>query len=170
MVSSEYFFVHRLIPRYVRECEEELLEKFRLNKIEKGAFLNYMNTLWFEVCDGIGEQEKRQASNFEIVIENINDNISLLAIKMPEPKGMPEAKYIAFLFFLDTPERIRYFTYELNLNSETKENSFFVCEWSKNGDHLNYGDFSKPDLKCFTNAIKNILRHNLFFKSAYIRN
>lgn len=169
MISVNYFFAHRLVPRYVRENEEILLEKFHLNQEDGNAFLNYMNSLWQEVYEGIGEnEEKLREPHFEISTEVLNRKNSLLTVKMPEPKGMPEAKYIAFLFSLDKP-RIRYFTYEI-ASSEITKDTFFVCEWSKKGDHLNYGNFQKSELKSFTHAVKNIVRHNLPFKSAYMRN
>ncbi len=162
--SINYEFVHRLLPDYVQE-EDRLLQRFLMTETIPDMFSVYMNILYKSCCspeEYKAAKEKGWAESvFEITEEIFSEHISLVMVKMPEPKEWAEAKYLLFAFAPDDEYcRIRYFVCELGeLEQENKEYEivYFVCEWSKNRRHSNYGYLKDPSLENFVNRVKRIL-------------
>jgi len=172
--SVNYQFAHRLLPDYVQE-ENRLLNRFFMTEELPNAFSIYMNVL-YESCCGpeqykAAKEKNFEESVFEITEEKFSEHISLVIIKMPEPKEWAEPKYLLFAFAIGDElftynslsrvckSRIRYFVYELG--EDKGEEVYYVCEWAKNGNHLNYNYLPEPSLENFVNRVKEILDENL---------
>ncbi|MBF0503268.1 MAG: hypothetical protein HQM09_24315 [Candidatus Riflebacteria bacterium] len=67
-----------------------------------------------------------------------NDQLVFL-IHLPQPIESPEA----YFCLISTSPSMRYFTLELGTDDAKKARTFF-CEWSENGDHLNFDQSCLP--------------------------
>jgi len=161
--TTIYQFVHFFLPDCIKEGEYLFIDSFL-----KNLFSQYINALLENFC-GTEEyeaiKEKNGGSLFETTeekfFENAFENISLVIVKMPEPKEWAEAKYLLFALTIGEKPSIRYFVYELGRGSKKGEKVYFVCEWEKNGSHLNYNYLPEPNLEDFVNRVKEILDKDL---------
>lgn len=77
-------------------------------------------------------------------------------VSMPEPESRTEAYFVAILHkdgepkeYMQESTSTRYFTLEKGIFL----GSTVLCEWQRDGIHINYGDGPKPEMKEFVNAV-----------------
>lgn len=173
--SASYRFAHRLLPSYIREDEDKLLESFLISEniaIAPNPFSVFMNIMFKSCCSPeeykAAEEKNWEESVFEMTEEKFSEQVSLAIVKMPEPKEWAEAKYLLFAFAVgdehstyrnpmsDVCEsRVRYFVFELG--EDGGKTVYFVCEWAKDGSHINYGHLDDTSLESFANRVKKVL-------------
>jgi cation transport regulator ChaB len=169
--SANNVLVHRVIPCHLQESEDlyrnthlyEILKKrppyllsLRLYENSKKQLIPYLHALWNKACNAA--QEWKDAE-FKKDFESQSEGFSLVIIEMPKPERTLDAKYIAFVYF---PEQVRYFIFELSYKIDKEDENkyekiFFLCEWTKDGVHRNYGRKKDTSLEGFVNAVKTIL-------------
>ncbi|MCL2282113.1 MAG: hypothetical protein FWC26_02220 [Fibromonadales bacterium] len=156
--SAAHQLAHYVLPYYLKNCENKLLEAFLMSGTDPEEFLNLMNFLTFRYCEATDEELEMLASEFELAEEKVAEGLVLVTLKMPEPKEFLEAKYLLFAFIVQDDEvHVRYFTYELGTGNDGKQHVYFVCEWAKNGTHINYNYLEVSDLESFVDRVKLIL-------------
>lgn len=95
-------------------------------------------------------------TDFDITSERTDNDGELFIIKMPKPVQILNCKYIG-IFIDRQADTLRYFTYELDFDYQTKGKVYFLCEWDKNSVHYNYGSFTNDEINFFSKEIRNIL-------------
>lgn len=83
---------------------------------------------------------------------------TILVVTMPEPAAAPEAHFAAIAFKDSEPRKpmvasasTRYFTLEKSMYPDVT----MLCEWSREGSHLNHGEGPPPKEKQFFVAVLN---------------
>lgn len=124
-----YMFEHRLLPQWFFENKDKfvgiiLQDKTVLYKMINDIFLN-------EELENPYTPEQ-----FGIEAERLTEEVMMLKIIFPEPEDEPIC-YCSYLFFNRDFEKTGYFCIEKG-NEEGQEQPF-VCAWTADGTHLNYG-------------------------------
>ncbi|HEX9059229.1 MAG TPA: hypothetical protein VF941_03525 [Clostridia bacterium] len=161
--SIRYFFAHVILPGYIFSDEKAFL-----NIVMEGreVFSEFLYHVWKHSKGEAEKQKSEHHSNiinieeemipdFDIYFKTFANNEIMGVIKMPAPRVSPEASYVGFVF--GQKSGIRYFTYELGTSLESDDDVYFVCEWSKDHSHMNYGSFNEDDPTIFTTRVEEIL-------------
>jgi len=179
-------FAHRLLPSYIEEEEDNLLESFLMSEniaVIPNPFSVLMNIMFKSYCSPeeykAAEEKNWEESVFEMTEEKFSEHISLAMVKMPEPKEWAEAKYLLFAFAvgdehfayknpasLVCESRVRYFLCELG--EDGGKTVYFLCEWAKDGSHINYGVLEDTSLESFANRVKKILERKWSWRAGVI--
>ncbi len=74
------------------------------------------------------------------IFEVLNEDVQMVLISMPTPQSITQAHYV----LIALAEKPRFFTLEATTDSlDRLDSSFgFLCEWTVNGTHQNYGNCS----------------------------
>lgn len=113
---------------------------------EREDFINFLKTLW-SALEGNGSLEKVEVENltFGVSMGKISDDYRMLIIRMPKPKVPLD---VIDIFILMGKAETRYFTAELTSHFceedgkvVEKIGGFILGEWTRQGGHINYGDF-----------------------------
>ncbi len=86
-------------------------------------------------------------------------------VELPPPRAMTEAYFTAAVLLLDSAQEqpdflnapVRYFTLEHSLSLDGAPRTV-LCEWTKDGTHVNFGDGPPPALEPFVSAVSGHLR------------
>jgi hypothetical protein len=86
-------------------------------------------------------------------------------VELPPPHAMTEAYFTAAVLLLDPAQEsadlknapVRYFTLELGFDLDSTPRTV-LCEWTKDGTHVNFGDGPAPTLEGFVAAVSSHLR------------
>lgn len=149
-----YVFPHIGFPKIFFSEGTKIYQKFMAND------LNYeINRLW----QIFGEPFEHDGKKDHLACQRIkyDNGGELLLITMPNPIAQLEAKYVGLYYKIEKkifstkvlPQR--YFLLELGEPVEQRE--FFLCEWTKNEQHNNYGKFKKANADAFIDAIEVIV-------------
>lgn len=95
----------------------------------------------------------------------LRQGTELFLIRMPKPRAVPEAVYVAVAF--DVEKQLlrtevlsaRYFTLELGRDVTGQTEAYFFCEWTlaTGLQHVNYGILSDSSEQSFIDAIEGVL-------------
>lgn len=128
--SSRYWLAHKKLPRYIFNNTKDFIEI--INRDEDDALYRLINLLW--------ERSQQQSSDTNAsympeIIKRSFENVNVCVITMPIPQKGVEAYYAAVAY---GEEGVRYFVLE---NSSTGHEGALacLCEWTKGGEHVNYG-------------------------------
>ncbi len=85
-------------------------------------------------------------------------------VEMPPPHAMTEAYFTAAVLLLDPTQgqldlataAVRYFTLELGFSLDNVPQTV-LCEWGKDGAHINYGEGPTSDVEAFMAAVCRLL-------------
>jgi hypothetical protein len=85
-------------------------------------------------------------------------------VEMPPPRAMTEAYFTAAVLLLDpaqeqadlTNAAVRYFTLEQGFDLEGHSRTV-LCEWNKDGTHVNFGEGPSPTVERFVSALSRRL-------------
>ena len=149
--AVRYTFEHRLLPHWFLEDKARFV----------GAIFHDKNIL-FRVIDDIFKEEEivnpYTEDQFDVIPAKITDDVMMLKIVFPEPEEEPLC-YCSYLFFDEDFEKIIYFCIEKG--NDEGDNYPFVCSWSKEGGHYNYGNCTFEDQNDFHRCI------DLYMKNIY---
>ena len=166
--SVSHQLAHYVLPYYLKNHEDRLLDAFVMLENDPEIFLKYMRFLVFMHCEATDKELENTAAAFEMTEEGIDEGVVFVILKMPEAKKFLEAEFLLFVFIAqDNEAYVRYFTYELGKGID-KQQVYFVCEWAKNGDHLNYNCLEDSSMESFANMVKEILFKNLSWNAAFL--
>ena len=134
MSNLMYQFEHQLIPQWINRTPA-----FFNDMVKEGeqATLFRQAASFFERQ---GEQLPYSQEDFGGTHFRIDDNTVVVMMKMPEPEVTPLCHRI--YMFLDTRDnRTGCYTLEKGSDPITGKELMFVCGWSADGRHENYGNF-----------------------------
>jgi len=130
-----YQFTHHVLRQAVFDATPSELRSL----IQKRQFANFCFDLVTE-CFGADTNPNVDAIIFEAemgIFEVLHEDIPMMLISLPTPQAITQAHY-AVLALTETP---RFFTLEATTDSlDRLDSSFgFLCEWTSEGAHYNYG-------------------------------
>lgn len=158
--SDHYAFAHDLLPHLLFHQEDIFFQE--MNKGYEN-FLDYLKWIWQE---SLGEED-RPLPDFHFFLLDLNTQIHLCLIEMPEPEMVTDPLYIGIVY--GQHMNSRYFLYEVGFSFDQLEqihhemdvmdylDYLFVCEWTPSREHYNYGSHQDPKISYFVEQIKEIL-------------
>lgn len=147
MARRDYYnFTHYLLPHTVFNFTEITINQILRNK---DKFAEKLKCGWetIEIEEG---EERSTAPSFSFEIQEINDNNTLIILKIPEAAKFLEATFVGIVF--DENFNVRYFTYELGEDCEVGR--YHLCEWTPKWAHLNYGINMEYNTEDFINKVR----------------
>lgn len=144
-----YKFTHYFLPHTLFNFSEVAIGQILKDK-EK--FAQKLKLTWRSIKLE-GNEQRSQAPSFSFEIKKINDNYTLIVLKIPEAKDALEAPFIGIVF--NKKYKVRYFTYEIAESLGDK--CYLLCEWDQSWNHKNYMSSLECDINKFVEEIKNII-------------
>jgi len=141
--DTHYIFAHKALPSLLFTRQEALFRAFE----NRGQ--SFVEDLWAEVAKTTGVDADSRNKELKYSKENIS-GINVYVIKLPPPKAMAEAYYVALL---EKDKKPRYFTLELTYKGSSCADSTMLGEWLAEGRHRNYGCGPKPEKQELLKAI-----------------
>ncbi len=147
--TIRYMFEHRLLPEWFFEDKEQIVLPLLKDK-----------GILFEVIDEIFRKEKVEnpysPEQFEVEPSKLTEEVFVVKIIYPEPEEEPLC-YRSYLFFDLAFEKTAFFCIEKG--GSLSDALPFVCAWTKDGAHKNYGnctfDEHESFLKCASIYMRN---------------
>jgi hypothetical protein len=124
-----YNFSHYILPYNVFNFKGMILKS-----IIKDTSCEDLKRSWD--CVTVDNGIKSESPSFEMCLEKIDDDRSLIIIKIPEAKEVRETPFIGIIFDENFNE-LRYFVLEIT-EKLYGYSGFFLCEWSKEWNHINH--------------------------------
>lgn len=159
--TQHYNFAHIAIPILALMNPSKFYQDMTSPNGEK-----YLHSIWH----GLAEKmviPRHPSFGLGFSIHHLSGNIEAIIIKLPQPKDIAEAFYVAAVYkFKDNSTRKeiengRYFTLELGKNPFNESTEYHFCEWEGNiisaHQHKNYGRLSENSLNKFKSAICEVL-------------
>lgn len=149
-----YLFEHRLLPKYFFEDGAKFI----------GILLDNDEIL-YDIINDIFEKEEVEnpysKEEFTVEAARLVEDILLLKICFPEPEEEPLC-YCSYMLFDEKFEKKGYFCIEKG--NEAGEYLPFVCGWTPDGSHLNYGNCGLKEeeglFRCLEIYVEEIYRNN----------
>ena len=130
--SSRYLLEHRIIPQFL--YEEGI--GFMVAAVSKD---NVINNIFLDIMEK--EEVKNPYGENPVSVEPFKiENILVACFVFPEPEEEPLC-YRSYAFFDTENERAAYYCVEMGEEGGAP----FLCGWSKEGTHLNYGGCSNDE-------------------------
>lgn len=149
-----YKFTHLLMPHAAFNYGRLLT--YRMLRDER-AFIENLKKTW-SVIELEDPQCRNDPPDFSIDITYPNVEHTVIIITIPQAAEAQEAIYIGITY--DKDDRFRYFTYELG-KGISGETIYFLCEWTRDGEHVNYGAYDKRDKSVFIKGLSDLLVYEL---------
>ena len=121
-----YHFEHNVLPRYFYEDPANMLDVLK----EKGIYL-----LWQALADENGVEYPYQEADYELRWYDLEDGATALLITMPAPEVSPQC-FRAYMIYNPSTGAAGYYTVEYD---NMLGDAAFLCGWSPDGTHTNYG-------------------------------
>ncbi|MDA3731298.1 hypothetical protein PBV87_07370 [Niameybacter massiliensis] len=144
--SSRYWLAHKILPNYIFTNTKLFLEKVCTGS--DTDVYRFINFLWERAQRKVAEKPTVYMPQ---VIKEEREDTKVLVMSMPIPEATLEAYYVGVVY--NNAKEVRYFVLESS-NLVEEDVIACMCEWTKDGKHLNYG-FTK-DI-AIENFIKFIL-------------
>ena len=125
-----YVFEHRMLPRWFFE---ETINFVGALLNEKEVLYNIINDIF--VKENVENSYSKE--DFRVEASRLTDNIMFVKIDFPKPEDEPLC-YCSYMFFDEKFEKKRYYCIERG--NEEGDEMPFVCGWTPNGSHINYGN------------------------------
>lgn len=137
-----YMFEHKLLPHWFFEEKDQFV----------GMILHDKNVL-YKIISDIFQKENVEnpysQEQFDMEAAKVTEDVMMMKIIFPEPEDEPLC-YCSYLFFDQAFEKTSFFCIEKGNNMGNMRP--FICSWSPDGSHSNYGSCSVEDgqdyLKC----------------------
>lgn len=124
-----YVFEHRMLPQWFFEDTTKFV----------GVLLNNKDVL-YDIINDIFAKENvvnpYSKDDFNVEAAKLTDNVLFVKISFPKPEEEPLC-YCSYLLFDEKFEKKRYYCIERG--NESGEDLPFICEWTSDGNHVNYG-------------------------------
>jgi hypothetical protein len=150
-----YKFTHHLMPHTIFNYGRLLVYRMMRNEDE---FIDNLKKTWLSIEVEKGDF-KSDPPEFELNIINLNAEHTAIIITIPEAMEKQEAVYIGIIY--DKDDNFRYFTYEIGEGNQ-HEKLYFLCEWTSNREHLNYGTHNDSNKAVFIKDVSDLLIYDLF--------
>lgn len=145
-----YLFEHKVLPTWFYEHKVTFVgELLRMEGLLYGVINDMFNK---EIVEN-----PYNKSQFTMDAAKLLDNLFVIRIGFPRPEEAPLC-YCSYLFFDDEFERASYYCIE---KADREDGgSAFVCSWTIDGDHINYGRCLLEDHKDFLRCVELYLANN----------
>lgn len=120
-----YAFEHDLLPKFFHEETGNFIVSVLK---DKGILFRIINDMF----EKAGIENPYSAEQFDADGIKITDTLMMIKLEFPEPESEPLC-YRCYLFFDDKFERLGFYSIEKGHDLP------FVCSWSKDKTHSNYG-------------------------------
>ncbi|PJI10208.1 MULTISPECIES: hypothetical protein [Clostridium] len=151
MYREDYYkFSHYLLPYSIFKFGNVIIKRILEDEEE---FIESLKVSWNSI-ELEGNSIRSNPPSFDIDNIKIDENKTLIIIKIPEAKEERETSYIGIGF--NKNNDFRYFTYEIGKGLHY-EKIYFLCEWTKKFNHINHGMYSSNDIENFIDDIKTLL-------------
>lgn len=152
--TIHYVITHITLKNFVLKDSDNFMKVLMGGPDNLKCFLSAMwNDIKSRNTELRNSQDKIYESSFNVSIGVIDDNTKILTIVMPEVKEAPEATMVGVIL----GENLRYFTLEYDKSKIDGSNIYILCEWEKNGNHLNYGSIKENTSDSFLESIARII-------------
>jgi hypothetical protein len=122
-----------------------------------------LGDLWEHITQGIREQDPKAPLDplpSVEVMPLVAGRTPCVVLKFPPPKGITECHFVGMVLHFDPSKgespneqtKVSYFTLEHGENDAGGPRTV-LCEWTKEGSNLNYGDGPPAEPELFANAI-----------------
>lgn len=124
-----YTFEHKLLPQWFFEMKDKF-----------AGMLLHEEAILYKLIDDMfkneGQENPYTPEQFRIEAAKPAEGIMMLKLIFPEPEDEPLC-YCSYLFFDNDFEKTGYFCIEKGYDPD--DDSPFVCAWTPEGAHVNYG-------------------------------
>lgn len=151
--EQHYMFAHQCVRQV---SADDPLQFFSVIASEEQE--PYLAWMW-SVCAKHVKQPSSELSVADVKVTTCRiHEYPVVILKMPEPRAVAEAHYVAVVLMHGGSELppedvgVRYFTLECGTNMDGTPRTVF-CEWAADGNHLNFGDGPQADIEAFIQAI-----------------
>lgn len=141
--NVRHVFEHKVLPQWFFEDKQKFIG---LVFHDKSVLFRVINSI-FEEND---VKNPYTESDFDIDASRVTEDILMLKIIFPEPEEEPLC-YCSYMFFDEKFEQASYFCIE---KSDEYKNYPFVCGWTEQGVHINYGNCSSEEYNDFAKCIE----------------
>ena len=173
-----YAFAHRFVPQYVQQNPCAFFSCLYNQDLPGGAQdpTRFIHSRWsanFEEMIGLAgppgdpfgqDMVFRRVTDLTMSIQELAGRASAL-IEMPTPEQPVEAYFACIVFQgcpslasswpRDLPARV--FTLEAEFSDRPEGKTGIVCEWTKGGEHRNFGLGVRADRNAFLRAVASLL-------------
>ena len=157
--QHHYQFAHRALPQFGLAGVAQTLD---ILKTPMGG--PFLIDIWDKVGQDLPKQERLPPSGLACSSHQTADGRSVIVVALPPPEEMTEAWFVAFLrvpeerrlMIFKSPATLRCFTLEKGVNLEDGAQRTVLCEWTRDGNHMNFGDGPSPTVEAFVAAIANV--------------
>lgn len=162
-----YIFAHKVLPKMFFDDPEKFLD------IVAHYGNHFLKWLWADVGERIkgGNGIPIEGLNHRIIKRE--NGLMVVVIVLPMPVVTPEAYFVAAAYrsaSASHPEpMVRFITLERSRLPEEGREDTFLCEWTRDEAHLNYGKGCKPDIESFVVAILALLEQRNRTRTSWIK-
>lgn len=150
-----YIFAHKVLPKMFFDDPEKFLD---IIAHHGNRFLGW---LWTDVGEKIKEGNSIPIERLDHRIIRRENDLTVIVIALPMPVAAPEAYFVAAAHrpgSASHPEAMaRFMTLERSSLPGEDRVGTFLCEWTRDEAHLNYGRGCKPNVESFVGAILALL-------------
>ena len=131
LYQVRYYFEHQLLPASFYDTPDDVLAFLK----EDGPY-----ELWRRVTESFGLDPTYAESDFRMEVVENEGGIEIARLSLPEPDGNTLCPRVYFVSYPETG-KLAYVTVE----SDTfMPDAYFICGWTPDGTHLNFGSISIP--------------------------
>jgi hypothetical protein len=154
-VREDYYkFAHYLLPNTAFKNKKIFVDRAVNNP---GLFIFGLKNSWKSIQVD-SNQKKSVVPEFEVETKVLTKDHSLIIIKTPSAKRIMEAPLIGVIY--DKEYNMRYFTYEIG-KGEPGMLRYFLCEWTSDWKHINYGSSADLVIDDFIKGIEEQLVYEI---------
>ena len=124
--KARYHFEHSALPRYFYDDPANMLAVLEA----RGTF-----AMWQALVDENGVVYPYQEADYELRWYDLEDGATALLITMPAPEVSPQC-FRAYMIYNPSTGAAGYYTVEYD---NMLGDAAFLCGWSPDGTHMNYG-------------------------------
>lgn len=139
-----YIIEHRIIPCYFYEQKEQFI-----------GFLLRDRENFYRLVDDIFQAEQipnpYSGNSFTTESAKLQEDLFMVKLIYPEPEEAPLC-YCAYLFFDSLFKHPGFFTVEKG--NALSQDRPFICSWTPDGNHNNYGNCTLEDGEDFLHCLK----------------
>jgi hypothetical protein len=136
--NIRYMIEHQLLPKWFFNEGEDFIASLLENE-------NMLCQIFNSIYENEGIEFPYTPEDFAIIPLNMGNDSYCIMLLFPDPKVEPQCKY-SFMFFTPDLTFQAFYTVEVAISFFNHEKSYFVCEWTKDEMHKNYGQHPIDDI------------------------
>ena len=162
-----YIFAHQVLPKMFFDDPEKFLD------IMAHYGNRFLEWLWADIGEKIKGGNGIPIEGIDHRIIRRENDLTVVVIALPMPVAAPEAYFVAAAYrpgSASHPEAMaRFMTLERGSLPEQDRGGTFLCEWTRDAAHLNYGRGCKPNVESFVDATLDLLEQRNQTRTSWIK-